>query len=142
MIKLVKAVTEDLKDEMVIELVGNYIHVPTNEHMIEDSVDGSGKLENIWFAGFVVGYEITHLTYDFTKQEFCEPFKVHNIIMKDGKGYMLSLTKCEIRIISEEDFEQMVADVYAKAAVEKEIEDPKNVIELSQNKLLLPGVDF
>lgn len=151
--KVLKTITEEVTEQMLQETVNNYIYVPINYHNILDELENKNTRENVWFAGYVVGYSISHLTYDFEDGAFCEPFYVYNIVMKDGKSYMLSPDECQIEIISEERFDEMVAEIYSDAAIERELDNPVNIEQLQKEKekseiiqlnngLLLPGKDF
>lgn len=96
---------EDPLDESLIEdMLWNYIHIPTNMIEVEDST------ENIWFGGYLVGYEVSKIFHDFKTKEDTEVYKTsYNLILSDGAGFPLA-EQSEIFIITEDEFIQMLAE--------------------------------
>lgn len=130
MSKLVKDLGTDVNENLVKELVGKFVNVPTNNHKVKDPIDGE-IVVNAWFAGRVAGYEKAYVIFDYINQEMLDvPKEYFNILLCDGMAYILA-DDSEIHEISEEEFAEMVAEHEAKLTLEK-----------VKPKILKPGSDF
>jgi hypothetical protein len=126
---VIKSLDDAVTEELLLNLVGKMIHVPTNEHMSIDNETGTLNPVNVWFAGTVAGYAKEVLGYDFGNDDALTELKVaYSVLMTDGVGYILSSTKCEIKEITMSEFEEMVTDYKLK--------------QEAINSILLPGRDF
>ncbi|GEA16811.1 hypothetical protein E308F_30570 [Moorella sp. E308F] len=125
--ELVKKKDDKLTEELVASLVGKFVYVPTN---IFDVSNGDVlEQENIWFAGQVGGYSKVVLQYEYNTQRFAEtPHEELNLLLTDGMGYALSNTNCEMYVITEDEFMELLAEHHARQIV--------------NSKLYLPGRDF
>lgn len=131
---VLKELHEALTEELVASLVKKYIEVPVNKHTNPDSPE---ETVNAWFAGQVAGFEKAELHFDYMKNEYREePAVFYNILLTDGMGYVLSKDACEIRELTKEAFQEMVAQHLAEEAIEQEAE------AILKNQLILPeGAD-
>lgn len=139
--KIVKGVKDPLTEDMVKGLIGHLVHVPVNIHTVPDML-GEGTKRNVWFAGKVAGYEKVCIAYDIHKREFIDEPKVFfNVLLVDGMSYALSPDgDVEITIITEEEYEKLLAEYVAREAVSS-LEN--KIIEVRQSKKILkPGEDF
>jgi len=128
--QIVKATEEQITEELVKGLVSKIVHVPTNMHTINNPMENHSETVNVWFAGMVAGYEKAYLNYDYETKEFLkEPVSYFNILLTDGMGYVLSNNgDVEIRVISEEEFNELVKEHKAK----------QQIITPDKPKLILP----
>jgi hypothetical protein len=132
MAKIIKPLGEKVTEETVKGLVGKLIHVPTNQHTFPQE----NTTINAWFAGQVAGYEKAYIKYDYEKGEFMEePHLFFNVLLTDGKGYLLELVNSEIVELTEDEWNTMVAEYQAKTTiteVEKELIVPERKIILAE----------
>ncbi len=152
MATLLKTVEEPLTEEFMASLVGLFVHVSVNEHEVQEDIDGSKEVRNVWFAGKVAGFEKAILSFDWASQKFInEPVTHFTMLMTDGTGWLMSQTKTEVQGITEDEFVSMVASETAKQAVEQELTNPveetpkPNLVLINGNreaKILKPGEDF
>jgi uncharacterized lipoprotein YmbA len=133
----IKALDQELTEELVASMVKRYIHVPTNIHKNAENDEEA----NAWFAGQVAGFEKAILHFDYLKGEYRdEPVTFFNILLCDGMGYVLSNESCEINEITKEDFDAMVQQHIADQVVEEETQRIVREIALPEpKKLILPG---
>lgn len=109
--KKVKTVEQPLTLELVQSLVGHFVYVPTNTHIMPSDLEESGKEVNSWFAGQVAGVETTSIKYNYVLGVFQEePTVFVSLLLTDGVGYTLSKTACEINIITETEFNILVEE--------------------------------
>lgn len=140
--ELIVAVTQKCDEETVRSMVGKYVHATRNEHIMRNLVDSSEVVENVWFAGRVAGLERTEVYYDWVDDRFIETPEVHlTVMLADGSGWLLSKTALEINSITEEEFQEMLAQHAAAQAVSDAINNP--VLSVPEDKkILLMGRDF
>ena len=139
MSKLIKAINEPITEEMLKDLVGKFVNVPTNPHVTQTPTGATGTV-NAWFAGKVAGYEKAYVGFDYPAQEFyAEPRVFFQLLLCDGMGYVLS-DGAEISEISEQDFTELVAREDAKRALEQieRTEQNKEII-VPESGIILPG---
>lgn len=135
MAEVIKTKDQAVTENLVKELVGKHIHVPTNMHDIKTE-DGTGEV-NAWFGGRVAGYEKAEIHFDYEKQEFMdEPSTIYNILLCDGLGYVLSNRESEVNIITEEEFQEMVEEHKKKQKEAQAKAEAKNSLILPDNKKL------
>ncbi|MGG4492735.1 hypothetical protein [Brevibacillus reuszeri] len=121
MAELLKKMGEELTEELSLQLIGKYIHVPTNMHMSREE-DGEEEV-NIWFGGCVAGIEKAVIAFDYENQEFREEALTYtNFLLTDGMGYTLNSLKSEVFEITKEEFEVLLADHLATQTAEIEAE--------------------
>ncbi|UED74456.1 hypothetical protein [Brevibacillus sp. DP1.3A] len=119
---LLKKMNEELTEELSHQVIGKYVHVPTNMHTTPTAEGGEEEV-NIWFGGCVAGIEKAVIAFDYEKQEFREePLTYTNFLLTDGMGYTVNRLHSEIYEITKEEFEQMLADHLATQAAELEAE--------------------
>ena len=136
--KLVKAVSEPMSQELAKSLVGKYVHVTINEHVLENHLTGESKVQNVWFAGRVAGFEYAEIFFDWRTQAFVEtPEKYMNLLLTDGSAWVLSNSKLEINEVDEDEFQELVAQYAATEALEKELQNPS--ILVPDKKIILPN---
>lgn len=144
--KIVKPISEPITEELVRSLIGKYIHVPTNMHEVPNDLEGGMEETNVWFGGLVAGYEKAVMKFDFHKKEFFEgePKVFFNILLADGMGYVLSATgDVEIREVTEDEFNDLVAEYVAEQAAKQAQEDlitgtDRTIIVPDEPKIILP----
>lgn len=118
---LLKKLNEELTEELSHQVIGKYVHVPTNMHTTQ-TAEGEEEV-NIWFGGRVAGIEKAVIAFDYEQQEFRdEPITYTNFLLTDGMGYTVNLLNSEIYEITKEEFEEMLADHLATQAAEMEAE--------------------
>ncbi|MGZ0051984.1 hypothetical protein [Brevibacillus gelatini] len=116
---LLKKMNEELTEELSRQVIGKYVHVPTNLHKSPNTEEEV----NIWFCGCVAGIEEAVIAFDYENQEFREePITYTNFLLTDGMGYTVNRLKSEIFEITKEEFEVMLADHLATQAAELEAE--------------------
>lgn len=125
--RVVKTIDQPLNEEMLKELIGKYVHVPTNKIEVPNEF-GDTMTHNVWFGGVVAGYEVGVVAYDYINMAFGEPKTHYNILLTNGTAFVLSDTELEIRELTQEEFEQLVADEKAKQAAKELIHIPKMVL--------------
>ncbi|MEC0276890.1 hypothetical protein [Peribacillus frigoritolerans] len=112
MSRIIKHLGELATEETIQGLVGKLLHVPTNKHVINNPMEGDKEeTVNAWFAGQVAGYEKAFLVYDYESGEFFdEPHVFYNILLTDGKGYMLELSESEIVELTDTEWTEMITE--------------------------------
>lgn len=133
MADIVKRQDEDVTQELIHSLVGKFIYVPTNIHIVNNELENKREQVNAWFGGQVAGYEIATIYYDYINDSFLEEPQTHfNILLTDGVGYILSNVS-EIQVLTEEEFMKMVEEY-----------NQKNLLEVVEKnpEILIPGKDF
>lgn len=99
---LIKEKSDRLTEEMLQNLVGNYIYVPHNPFK------GQDENINLWFGGQLIGYEVCKLFYDFQSQEIVKEADItYSAILSDGAGFAFS-NECEIHLVTEEEFTELI----------------------------------
>lgn len=112
---VIKAVDQEVTDELLKSLVGKYVHATKNVVEVPNELLGTKDKQNAWFAGMVAGYEKVWMHYDFENETFMdEPKLYYSLIQTDGTGFILSDTELELVELSEEEFSQMVKDFQAR----------------------------
>lgn len=143
MTEVLKTIEQPLTEELVQNLVGKFIHVPTNNHKVPDEINGGDQEINVWFGGRVAGYEKAHIEYDYITNEFLqEPMTHYNVLLVDGMGYVLSnVGDVEIHEISKDEYEAMVQEFIASQIVAQQ-ENETIALAQEPKRILLPGDDF
>ncbi len=114
---IIKELTTPLDEKTISELLGKFIHVPTNKHEVYEPMEKKNVEVNAWFAGKVAGYSRKVFSYNYEDEVFFEkPHTVFNIFLCDGMSYALS-EACEIHEITEEEFLDMLAEQQAKNSI-------------------------
>lgn len=107
----IKESNDKLTEDLIENALWSYIYVPTNSIIVND------KSENIWFGGYLVGYEISKIFYDFKDNKEIEECTVtYSLILSDGAGFPLS-NDSEIFTLTEEEFTEMLSE-YVMEGVE------------------------
>lgn len=100
----VKELNEGLSESLIESLLWNYTYVPKN------MIDVGGATENVWFGGYVVGYEVSKIFHDFDSKKDTEDCKTsYNLVLSDGAGFPLS-EDSEIFTTTEDEFTEMLAE--------------------------------
>lgn len=138
--QIVKTQDQPLTEEIVLFLMGRYVHAPVNNHEIPNDLEGGAhQVENVWFAGKVVGYEKAFIGYDYDRRvELEEPLTFFNLMLSDGMGYQLSTEALELNELTEEEFRDMVTMDIARRVAETAPSDLLTVVQ-DDKKLWVPG---
>lgn len=109
--QLIKAIDQNLTEEMVASLIGKYVHAPTNVHEIETPTGGK-TTANVWFAGIVAGYEKAVIGFNYEEGTFMDAMQTYfNVHLTDGMGYILTTTReLELAELTEEEFTQLMKE--------------------------------
>jgi serine/threonine protein phosphatase PrpC len=128
--QVIKTEETPLTEELVFDLVDKFIFCPDNLQMARNE-QGDVEEVNAWFGGFVYGYEKAILFYDYaTNEKLEEPKVFFNLLLSDGLGYVLSKTKCVIHELTEEEYNEKLADFEMKQIMQNVKEDNTNVIDV------------
>ncbi len=100
----VKNLEDSLSESFIENILWSYIYVPQNIFEIE------GSTENIWFGGYLVGYEISKIFHDFKDKRDTEECAIsYNLVLSDGAGFPLS-EQSEIFTVTENEFIGMLTE--------------------------------
>lgn len=126
-----KTESQKVTEKLVEEMVGKLVHAKKNPHEVVEPIEGEKEV-NVWFAGWVAGYEKAMISFDYAKGEWLDkPQTVFNILLSDGMAYVLS-ERSEVVELSEEDFVEMIAQEDARKALSTQ----------EDKKILRMGRDF
>ncbi len=107
----IKDLEDSLSESLIESLLWSYVYVP------ENVIEVGTSQENIWFGGYVVGYEVSKIYHDFDAQKDVEECKVsYNLVLSDGACFPLS-KKSEVFTVTENEFTEMLSE-YAVRSVE------------------------
>jgi hypothetical protein len=104
---------EELSEELLSGCIGKIISVPINEHIMNNQITGLKDVVNVWFVGTVAGFEKQTICYNYTEDEFMDPITAYSILLTDGHAYILA-KDCEMKEITEEEFDTMIKEEEAK----------------------------
>lgn len=137
MARIIKPLGETTDEQFLTSLLGKLIHVPTNKHIVPNHLEG-GKEEEIngWFAGQVAGYEKAVIAYDYENDEFIQggPHTLFNVLLTGGQGYLLHLTNSEIVELTDQEFDELVAEHQAITL----LTESKKELLVPERKIILP----
>lgn len=136
MARIIKDIGEIATEELLQNLVGKLVHVPTNKHIVPNHMNQNQIEEiNAWFAGQVAGYEKAYLAYDYTENTFLnEPHVLFNVLLTDGNGYLLNLENSHIVELTDEEFNKMLAEHQALTS----IKETATELIVPERKIILP----
>lgn len=101
----IKDVSDSITEDLLITLIGNYIHVPTNPLVVNEGLEENTV--NVWFGGRVAGYEASKIWYDFKENEYKEDAVIaYSIVMTDGASYIISESS-EVYLLTEYEFKSL-----------------------------------